>query len=338
VGLDSLGRPSLPESELVRAQSRESERFQEEIEQAPEIEITYVEEGSFRGSRIVNEPGYLPGDRTSPQELAGADTTEILPLDPSAEIRSSRAVFGVDDRGVPRLEMPYYLIGRLNIESTERPGMLGGHCTASLVGPRHILTASHCFKKNEAGKVTRAVFLPYYDRGSSFDDRYAHVVSVSFGENPPETGSSSDYAIAVLDRRLGEDLGWFGFRQAKDQWLVDRTRPGATFISGGYSGDWFQGHVMGLDWGTWLYGRFSEDRYTIGHDGDSTPGSSGGPVFAHFRDSGWQIVAINIAGPVDPSNPEAAFPDYYPSQGIANIAVDVSRFDHVIRDVKAAHP
>lgn len=166
VALDSLGRPSLPEGELVRAQSRESEMFQERIEQAPEIEVTYVEEGSIRGSRIVNEPGYLPDDRTPSQEPAGAtDTTVIIPLDPSDEIRPSRAVFGVDDRGVPKLEMPYYLIGRLNIESAERPGMLGGHCTASLVGPRHILTASYCFKEDEQDKRLR--ISPWMSRGSN---------------------------------------------------------------------------------------------------------------------------------------------------------------------------
>jgi len=339
VSLDSLGRPALSDGELMRAEASATDLFQELIGQAPDIEVNYVEEASARGSRVVNEPGSIPDDEASPRNESNAtDTTDVATLDLSDEIRPSRAVFGVDDRGVPKLNVPYYLIGRLDTESVERPGTVGGHCTASLIGPRHIVTASHCFKQMENGKLTGAIFFPYYERGESFGDRHAYVVSTYYGENPPEVGSSSDYAVAVLDRRLGDDLGWFGYRQVDDRWFANRTRPGVDLIAGGYSGDWFQGHVMGLDWGTWLYGRFSNDRYAVGHDGDTTPGSSGGPVFARFPDGGWQIAAINVAGPVDRRNPGAPLPDSFPYEGIANVAVDVEQFDHIIREAREDYP
>ncbi len=102
------------------------------------------------------------------------------------------------------------------------PTRVVGHfrngCTGTLVGPRHVLTAGHCVysfkKKNFKSKF---VFKPgRADRGNTpFGTiKWKHVLTLKNFINGE--GFRYDMAMVILDRPIGDDLGWAGLREAKD--------------------------------------------------------------------------------------------------------------------------
>lgn len=236
----------------------------------------------------------------------------------------SRAIFGRDDRGLPRFKTPYTLVGRLITAD-------GSSCTASLIGPRHIITAAHCFSEVSPGRLNPAVFIPFYDLGACPLGQ-ANVVHVYQGSLNAAPGTSGDFAVCILDKYLGRDLGYFGYHSIDPRWFDHSSSPLAQFIMAGYSGDWYMGERMGADWGARLYWRLQEDPFVVGHDGDTTPGSSGGPLFGYFPKYGWCIVAINIAEPAGPTGGRIVkWKAEAPTYGFANLCIDISYLAPVIK-------
>ena len=89
---------------------------------------------------------------------------------------------------------------------------------ASLIGPRHVLTASHVIDWTPGW--ARAVSL--LQQNSSFiDSANATVVyaSTQIGPGPiGDSDSDEDYAVLVLDKRLGDTYGWYGARTYDSAW------------------------------------------------------------------------------------------------------------------------
>ncbi|MEO0743315.1 MAG: trypsin-like serine protease [Bacteroidota bacterium] len=276
----------------------------------------------------VDLPGFAAEGDPSEATYGGMES-DLGPVDLDLDIekQSSRAIFGRDDRGIPEFAAPYSRIGRLITE--------GGTCTAALVGPRHILTAAHCYGRKPDGGLTNAIFVPLYDQGGTPLDTYATVVSTYAEAVPPRTANSEDFAISILDKPLGNELGYFGLRSIEDEWMVPVAGKSAPeFAAVGYSGDWYDGERMGADWGTQFYGRMGGDRTVVAHDGDTTPGASGGPVLGYFPKAGWQIVGIIVAGPA-----ERFLPMEEILQGrSANWLVDVERFAGVVAEMRQRYP
>lgn len=279
---------------------------------------------SYRPGEALRASSFIPGSDSEPVGMAATEVASVpIPVDPEDEIETGmKAIFGTDDRGTPKQKVPYVWVGKLISDEA--------WCTAALVGPRHILTAAHCFRRIGEGQLNSAAFIPFYRDGQApFGS--ASVQRTMYGHIPPETGSSQDWAIGILDRRLGDELGWFGYHAIDDSWFYSPQRNAATdTIMAGYSGDWYDGERMGVDWRAWMYWRSGTDPNVVGHDGDTTSGSSGGPLFVRFRDLGWAVVGINIAGPKH---------EYWPADtvlrhGVGNLGVDVGQLVSTIRDAR----
>ncbi|MEM6783796.1 MAG: trypsin-like serine protease [Bacteroidota bacterium] len=329
---DTLGawqgeRPTIDDPAALEAyRAQRTALFAEATEGMPGVEFIELD---VERMTDVDLPGYTAPDDTTAGTYSDAESdlgpvALDLDLEKKADVR---AIFGRDDRGIPEFAAPYSRIGRLITE--------GGTCTAALVGPRHILTAAHCYGRKADGSLTNAIFVPLYDQGGTPLDTYATVTSTYAEAVPPRTANSEDYAISILDKPLGNQLGYFGLRSIQDDWMVPIAGKAAPeFAAVGYSGDWYDGERMGADWGTQFYGRMGGDRTVVAHDGDTTPGASGGPVIGYFPKVGWQIVGIIVAGPT-----ERYLPMSEVLQGrSANWLVDVERFAGVVSEMRQRYP
>jgi hypothetical protein len=94
-----------------------------------------------------------------------------------------------------------------------------------LVGPRHLLTASHLMNWNDDGTALSPRFRPlYYNGYAPFGSAwgfhwYAYrKVGHSIGWWTGDTDVSEDYVVWVLDQRLGDRLGWMGSKVYSQDW------------------------------------------------------------------------------------------------------------------------
>jgi V8-like Glu-specific endopeptidase len=326
--IDSLPgvRPALEADSVVQLEAKLATLLEEADEggQLGEVEAdlydTYTPGASLEGN--PGQSGAPASGETPADEITVVLGTDVARLNVDNErVPPARTVFGTDDRGTPTDKYPYRAIGKLVLDA--------GHCTATLVGPRHILTASHCFLPD--GTYERAVFVPYYNDGQA-PHGWSEVVQV-FGSLPTGLPADNDFAVGILDRRLGDELGWFGWGGVDDSWFVSFDQEPPSFVAAGYSGDWFGGHRLAADWGAWLWWRFQPNPYVVGHDGDVVPGASGGPIFARFGAGDWRIIGIIVAGPQEEWAPEARFRPNY-----ANWLVDGARFAPLIEYARTQYP
>ncbi len=177
-----------------------------------------------------------------------------------------------------------------------------GQGSGCLVGPRHLLTASHVvgWTANDAGWLH---FQPDYFDGDVLPSAWAETVysyeKVSGGEGEYEI--AEDYVVCVLGDRLGDELGWLGSKTYSDDW-----DGGAYWNHVGYPGDvgggtqparelWFS---IADSWAPGFFeggnGRDIETFTSLNH------GDSGGPVFGWWDDGPYVVAVVSAQGTLDP--------------------------------------
>lgn len=212
----------------------------------------------------------------------------IKTIRPAAgERRVATTIFGAENRRAFRdTSYPWSTVG---LVQTNR-----GSGSGVMIGPRHLLTVSHVIDWDApAGFAADWVrFTPsYYDGGAPFGEAYGTHIYWYVKEDGDGFISGNegdfDYAVVVLDRRLGDTTGWMGARGYDDDW--DSL---AAWSHMGYPGDLNNGQRP-----TWQ-GGFRVDgtdaaAQSILHKADVFPGQSGGPVFGFWDgDVGPRAIAV----------------------------------------------
>ena len=169
-----------------------------------------------------------------------------------------------------------------------------GSSSGVMVGPRHLLTCSHGIQwnANSAGwiRFTPASFDGAAPFGTAWGTRVYYRLKV-FGPSLSRNEMQHDYAVVVLDRRIGDLTGWMGTKSWSDSW---DNNPWWAHV--GYPGDLNGGSRPSYQGSISLDGSFwDRERHTrIFHRGDVWPGQSGGPFFAWWS-NGPHAVAVQSA-------------------------------------------
>lgn len=175
---------------------------------------------------------------------------------------------------------PYGAIGRITTPL--------GTGTGVMVGPRHVLTVSHAIDWDNTGGGW-VVFEPAFfgttaPFGSSFGTRvyFQDKVRGSIGSFE----GRRDYAVVVLNDRIGEITGWHGTKSYNNSW------DGSDYwFHLGYPSDMssiFRTMQVPISLNA-VGARHRAMR--MSHRGDSVPGHSGGPFFGMWED-GPYVVAL----------------------------------------------
>jgi V8-like Glu-specific endopeptidase len=187
---------------------------------------------------------------------------------------------------------PFSLLGRLFVWQNAATPNWTWWGTASLLGSRTIMTASHIVPWGSSN--WKALFVPaYYDGASIYGAWAPSWVTNSCGY--PSHSQGDDMAVLRLDVPLGNSLGSFGFR-TYDPALGDLriwTLPGYPFDKDYPPGvrPWLQLNFPIIDDDADGAGVELECR------ADTEKGQSGSPVFAWFN--GWPEVVGTHSGAKD---------------------------------------
>jgi V8-like Glu-specific endopeptidase len=204
----------------------------------------------------------------------------------------SRHVFGPDERVVYQdTSFPWRTVGRIRTAT--------GACTGCTIGPRLVLTASHCIDWLEGGGAGWVQFSPaYYNGNGPWGEFYATRV---LSWNRAEGGLSNletafDYVVLVMNDRVGDMVGYPGYRTYEDAW-----NGLAVWQHMGYPGDLtsterptFQNDCVVST--VQNESTSGQTGYVLGHFNDITGGHSGGPVWGWWQDETWpRVVGVQSA-------------------------------------------
>jgi V8-like Glu-specific endopeptidase len=196
-----------------------------------------------------------------------------------------RYIIGVDDRQYNwEPGYPFGMVGRLARSD-------GSWCSGALIGPRHVLTARHCIPD---GSVSMQ-FFPGWDDGWAWGSSYVEAgIYMTPANNGYACETKDDWSVLALEDRLGDGLGWFGFKfPDPSQFNIPR------FSTQGYPQDRDGGNRPYLHANAQIYSSRSLECDSTGPltgDADAEGGQSGSPFWED--DNGVYIWGVLVNGAV----------------------------------------
>ncbi len=214
---------------------------------------------------------------------AFSDTADCLGRSRPAGLENH--FFGRDDRFlVDATQAPWRFIGSLELQD--------GSCTGTLVGPALVLTAAHCVTDTGNETNTPVMFRAGLSLGNSVGE--AKVTAAVFDPNyTPDTqeaggGNGHDWALVVLDRNLGDEIGYLDVHELTATDISQIGRSGLLVNQAGYS--WDTGDNLSGNQGCRIVEAFEDN--SILHECDTAQGDSGSPFLLNV-DGEWKIIAVD---------------------------------------------
>jgi V8-like Glu-specific endopeptidase len=273
---------------------------------APKLTVLTPKMTSDHGTGSKAEPLCPPGAQATfmPNK---APATHATRLQEKARGQRQGTIFDRDDRSLFLPQgYPWSIIGKVRTA--------GGFGTGTIVGPKHVLTASHCANWNADGTLGWISFTPgYYDgHGPQGEIPVLEVLSYEHvGHTATDLEVAFDYAILVLGTRIGDTLGVAGARSYDASW---NGKPLFQYI--GYPGELSRGERPYIQNNCIISTK--EDHTLNGNQGcalgnfnDFTPGDSGGPCWGFWpNEPGPSVIGVgSIIGSTTVEHPGSTATD-----------------------------
>ncbi len=216
-----------------------------------------------------------------------ARPTHRLPPGKGEDLDRGGTIFDADDRYLfDDTSFPWRTTGKVRTE-----GQWGSGVT---IGPRLVLTASHVISwTGDDGGVAWVTFTPGYFDGSGPWGEIAATHVIYWIQAPgslSDDQTAFDYAVLVMDERIGDVVGYPGYRTYDENW---NGKEYWQYI--GYPGELssgerpaFQGDGVVSSVGD--HSTSGQTGYVLGHFNEFTPGQSGGIAWGWWGDEPWPRV------------------------------------------------
>jgi V8-like Glu-specific endopeptidase len=197
-------------------------------------------------------------------------------------------IFGADDRYLfDDQSFPWRTTGKVRT--------VGKWGSGTTIGPRHVLTASHVvdWTGGSDGGVAWLTFTPGYFDGSGPWGEIAATQVIYWEQAPGQLSDEQtafDYVVLVMAERIGEVIGYPGFRSYNDDW-----NGGSYWQYIGYPGELSSGERPafqnnGVVSTVQEESLSSQTGYVMGHFNEFTPGQSGGAAWGWWANEPWPRV------------------------------------------------
>ncbi|MET7368781.1 trypsin-like peptidase domain-containing protein [Streptomyces sp. NPDC005566] len=170
----------------------------------------------------------------------------------------------------------------------------GGFGSGTIVGPRHVLTASHVVAWN----TTAAERIDVHQAGTTQSATTFATRALAFTQilgDPTVTTLDEDYAVLVTRERIGDRFGWLGTRTYDSSWDGDNI-----WDTMGYAGDVASGVFPVFQ----QRKNMDEDEWDLGSgramttSADVMPRQSGSPMFAKWAEGNFVVSVVSAVGSV----------------------------------------
>lgn len=216
-----------------------------------------------------------------------AQPTHQLPVRRGEKLDQGGTIFGTDDRYLfDDHSFPWRTTGKVRTA-----GKWGSGTT---IGPRHVLTASHVVDwKGDNGGVSWLTFTPGYFDGRGPWGEIAATQVIYWEQAPGQLSDEQtafDYVVLVMEERIGEVVGYPGYRTYDDDW-----NGGKFWQYIGYPGELSSGERPAFQGDAVVSSKADESLngqsgYVMGHFNEFTPGQSGGSIWGWWGDQPWPRV------------------------------------------------